>query len=95
MRLINSKPTFLTLYILLFLDKSSAQQGRGRRKKTASLEAADQTDGSKGYKSDGGVGEKQDFKVNEEGRVVCPICDKTFKTVSRTLHMCLSQRNVR
>lgn len=85
----------LTVYILFFLDKSSAQQGRGRRKKTTSLEAADQTDGSKGYKSDGGVGEKQDFKVNEEGRVVCPICDKTFKTVSCTLHTCLSQRNVR
>lgn len=63
-------------------DKSSAQAGRGRRTKNASLEATVQTSKTRASKApeDAG-GEKQDFKVNEDGRYVCPICDKTFKTV--------------
>lgn len=67
-------------------DKSSAQVGRGRRTKSSSLVATVQTSKTRASKAaeDAG-GEKQDFKVNEEGRYVCPMCDKTFKTVSLSL----------
>lgn len=66
------------------LDKSGAQVGRSRRTKTTSLEGAEQTSRTRASKAvEDGAGEKQDFKVNEEGRYVCPMCDKTFKTVSR------------
>lgn len=67
-------------------DKSSGQAGRGRRAKSASLEATVQTSKTRASKAaeDAG-GEKQDFKVNEEGRYVCPMCDKTFKTVRLSL----------
>ncbi|XP_075880206.1 transcription factor E4F1 [Nelusetta ayraudi] len=62
-------------------DKCSAQVGRARRTKTSSLEAAEQTSRTRASKAaEDAVGEKQDFKVNEEGRYVCPMCDKTFKT---------------
>lgn len=69
-------------------DKRATQVGRGRKAKTASLEAsAEQTAGAREPKAaEEAVGEKQDFKVNEEGRYICPMCDKTFKTVSRSLH---------
>lgn len=72
--------------IALLSDKGSAQVGRGRRTKTSSLEAAEQTTRTRASKAaEDAVGEKQDFKVNEEGRYVCPMCDKTFKTVSLPL----------
>lgn len=86
------KKTTLLLNVLIakiaFLsDKCSAQVGRARRTKTSSLEAAEQTSRTRASKAaEDAVGEKQDFKVNEEGRYVCPMCDKTFKTVSRPLH---------
>lgn len=86
------KKTTLQLNVLIskiaFLsDKCSAQVGRARRTKTSSLEAAEQTSRTRASKAaEDAVGEKQDFKVNEEGRYVCPMCDKTFKTVSRPLH---------
>lgn len=44
---------------------------------------ANKTRASKAAEDAGG--EKQEFKVNEEGRYVCPMCDKTFKTVSFSL----------
>lgn len=73
--------------IAFLSDKCSAQVGRARRTKTSSLEAAEQTSRTRASKAaEDAVGEKQDFKVNEEGRYVCPMCDKTFKTVSRPLH---------
>lgn len=66
-------------------DNSSAQTGRGRRTKSTSLEATVQTNKARASKAaEDSSGEKQEFKVNEEGRYICPMCDKTFKTVSRS-----------
>lgn len=53
--------------------------GRGRRKKVASPKVTDQSDGTEGSTSDS---EKVVYKINPDGRYVCQLCEKTFKTVS-------------
>lgn len=74
---------FFSFFILT--DVSDAQLGRGRRKKTASLKVSDQSDETEGVVSDSGDSDKLMYKVNTEGRYICYLCKKTFKTVS--LHL--------
>ncbi|XP_031586441.1 transcription factor E4F1 [Oreochromis aureus] len=63
-------------------DVSDAQLGRGRRKKTASLKVSDQSDETEGVVSDSGDSDKLMYKVNTEGRYICHLCKKTFKTTN-------------
>lgn len=57
--------------------------GRGHRKKTASLKATDLPHGTEGSLSDNAAEtEKLDYKVNPEGRYVCDLCERTFKTAN-------------
>ncbi|XP_041851995.1 transcription factor E4F1 isoform X2 [Melanotaenia boesemani] len=63
-------------------DESSGFLGRGRRKKTASLKVTDQPDGAEGFLSDGADSDKLTYKVNQDGRYICQLCDKTFKTAN-------------
>ncbi|XP_047427831.1 transcription factor E4F1 isoform X1 [Mugil cephalus] len=63
-------------------DESSDLLGRGRRKKIASLKASDQSDGAEGSVSDNASGDKLIYKVNQEGRYICQLCEKTFKTTN-------------
>ncbi|XP_059203233.1 transcription factor E4F1 isoform X1 [Centropristis striata] len=63
-------------------DESSGSLGRGRRKKTVSVKAADHSDGTDGSLSDIADGNKSVYKVNHEGRYICELCDKTFKTTN-------------
>ncbi|XP_029997503.1 transcription factor E4F1 isoform X2 [Sphaeramia orbicularis] len=63
-------------------DESSSQVGRGRRKKTASVKVTDQSDGTEGSISDNADSEKLVYKVNPDGRYICYLCEKTFKTTN-------------
>ncbi|CAJ1076509.1 transcription factor E4F1 isoform X1 [Xyrichtys novacula] len=63
-------------------DESGGILGRGRRKKTVSLKVADQSDKTDGSLSDNADGEKPVYKVNSEGRYICQLCEKTFKTTN-------------
>ncbi|RVE69467.1 hypothetical protein OJAV_G00078240 [Oryzias javanicus] len=54
--------------------------GRGRRKKTASLKVTEQSDGAEGYASDGA--DKSSYKLSQDGRYICSLCNKTFKTTN-------------
>uniref|UniRef100_UPI0037E6FB22 transcription factor E4F1 n=1 Tax=Semicossyphus pulcher TaxID=241346 RepID=UPI0037E6FB22 len=63
-------------------DESSGTLGRGRRKKTSSLKATDQSDETEGSVSDGAIFDKPVYKVNQEGRYICQLCEKTFKTTN-------------
>ncbi|KAI3359877.1 hypothetical protein L3Q82_014226, partial [Scortum barcoo] len=63
-------------------DESSGLLGRGRRKKTVSLKATDQSDGTEGSISDNTDSDKHVYKVNQEGRYICQLCEKTFKTTN-------------
>lgn len=63
-------------------DKNSGLLGRGHRKKTTSHKVTEQTDGSDSPVSDNAVDDKHLYKVNQEGRYICQLCQKTFKTVS-------------
>ncbi len=65
-------------------DESSGLLGRGRRKKTVSLKVYDQSDETEQSISDNADSNKQLYKVNQEGRYICHLCEKTFKTVSDT-----------
>ncbi|XP_040047234.2 transcription factor E4F1 isoform X2 [Gasterosteus aculeatus] len=57
--------------------------GRGRRNKTVSLKVTDHSDGTEGSLSDNADSEnKTVYKVTEEGRYICQLCDKTFKTTN-------------
>lgn len=78
-------------YFVFFshIDKSSVLLGRGRRKKITSLKVTDQTDGTEGSISDNAVSDKNVYKVNQEGRYICQLCEKTFKTVCHTFHLCV------
>ena len=69
-------------------DESDGLLGRGRRRKIASLKVTDQSDGTEGSISDSADSEKPVYKVNQEGRYICQLCEKTFKTVSVTFHFC-------
>uniref|UniRef100_A0A087XT33 Transcription factor E4F1 n=2 Tax=Poecilia formosa TaxID=48698 RepID=A0A087XT33_POEFO len=56
--------------------------GRGHRKKIASIKVTDQSDKSATFESENADGEQQTFKVNQEGRYICHLCEKTFKTTN-------------
>ncbi|TNN66144.1 Transcription factor E4F1 [Liparis tanakae] len=57
--------------------------GRGRRKKVVSLKVTDHSDGTEGSLSDNADGDnKPVYKVTQEGRYICQLCDKTFKTTN-------------
>uniref|UniRef100_A0A3Q4G4M0 E4F transcription factor 1 n=1 Tax=Neolamprologus brichardi TaxID=32507 RepID=A0A3Q4G4M0_NEOBR len=51
-------------------------------KKTASLKVSDQSDETEGVVSDSGDSDKLMYKVNTEGRYICHLCKKTFKTTN-------------
>lgn len=72
----------LLILSLFHTDKSSNLLGQGRRKKIPSHKITEQTDGTEGSLSDSAVSDKQVYKVNQEGRYICQLCEKTFKTVS-------------
>ncbi|XP_037648009.1 transcription factor E4F1 isoform X1 [Sebastes umbrosus] len=62
---------------------SSGTLGRGSRKKVVSLKVTDHSDGTEGSLSDNADSDlKPVFKVNQEGRYICQLCDKTFKTTN-------------
>ncbi|XP_053194163.1 transcription factor E4F1 [Scomber japonicus] len=63
-------------------DESSGQLGRGRRKKIAALKVTEQSDGTEGSISDNADSDKLIYKVNQEGRYICQLCEKTFKTTN-------------
>ncbi|XP_010792595.1 transcription factor E4F1 [Notothenia coriiceps] len=64
-------------------DESSGTFGRGRRKKIVSPKVNDQSDGTEGSLSDNAESDKSVvYKVNQEGRYICQLCDKTFKTTN-------------
>lgn len=67
---------------LFYTDKSSNLLGQGRRKKIPSHKITEQTDGIEESLSDNAFCDKQVYKVNQEGRYICHLCEKTFKTVS-------------
>ncbi|KAF3846411.1 hypothetical protein F7725_003489, partial [Dissostichus mawsoni] len=72
-------------------DESSGTFGRGRRKKIVSPKVNDQSDGTEGSLSDNAESDKSVvYKVNQEGRYICQLCDKTFKTVSPKMYLCLT-----
>lgn len=70
----------MLVFNVLLLDESSSLLGRGRRKKIASHKVTDQSDLTEGSMSDNA--DSVVYKVNQEGRYICQLCDKTFKTVS-------------
>ncbi|XP_069569589.1 transcription factor E4F1 [Brachyistius frenatus] len=63
-------------------DDSCGMMGRGRRKKIASLKVTDRTEGSISDNADSADSDKLIYKVNQEGRYVCQLCEKTFKTTN-------------
>ncbi|XP_010728987.3 transcription factor E4F1 [Larimichthys crocea] len=63
-------------------DESSGQLGRGRRKKNAVPKVTDQSDGTEGSISDNADSDKRVYKVNQDGRYICQLCEKTFKTTN-------------
>lgn len=65
-------------------DEKSGPMGRGHRKKILSVKVSDQSDKSEGIFSENADGEQQTFKVNQDGRYICHLCEKTFKTVRQT-----------
>uniref|UniRef100_A0A8C5F7A0 E4F transcription factor 1 n=1 Tax=Gadus morhua TaxID=8049 RepID=A0A8C5F7A0_GADMO len=57
--------------------------GRGQRRRTASAKACERVvHSSKPQLSDTSDNSKQAYEVNEAGRYVCYMCDKTFKTTN-------------
>ncbi|XP_026181232.1 transcription factor E4F1 isoform X2 [Mastacembelus armatus] len=63
-------------------DESRTRLGRGCRKKIASQKITEQSDASEGSISVNGDTDKPVYKVNPEGRYICQICEKTFKTTN-------------
>ncbi|XP_020491877.2 transcription factor E4F1 isoform X2 [Labrus bergylta] len=63
-------------------DESIDVLGRGRRKKIVSHKATEQSDGTEGSISDNADGDKPVYKLNSDGRYICQLCDKTFKTTN-------------
>ncbi|XP_037544284.1 transcription factor E4F1 [Nematolebias whitei] len=63
-------------------DESGAQLGRGHRKKVASVKVAEKSDQCVGFTSDGADGDRMTYTVNEVGRFICSLCEKTFKTTN-------------
>ncbi|XP_068434924.1 transcription factor E4F1 isoform X2 [Clinocottus analis] len=57
--------------------------GRGRRKKVVSPKVPEHSDGTEGSLSDNADSDKQQvYKVTQEGRYICQLCNKTFKTTN-------------
>lgn len=79
---LNSIPCILYCLFPLTVEKSSGLLGRGHRKKITSHKLSEQTDGSDSSVSDSAADDKHLYKVNQEGRYICQLCQKTFKTVS-------------
>uniref|UniRef100_A0A3B3XQ45 Transcription factor E4F1 n=1 Tax=Poecilia mexicana TaxID=48701 RepID=A0A3B3XQ45_9TELE len=69
-------------YFVLHADERNGPMGRGHRKKIASIKVTDQSDNSATFESENADGEQQTFKVNQEGRYICHLCEKTFKTTN-------------
>ncbi|XP_026218572.1 transcription factor E4F1 [Anabas testudineus] len=63
-------------------DESSSQLGRGRRKKTATHKVTELPDVTEGSVSENADSDKLVYKVNQEGRYICQLCEKTFKTTN-------------
>ncbi|KAM8724546.1 transcription factor E4F1 [Acanthopagrus schlegelii] len=65
-------------------DQSSAPLGRGRRKKIISLKATNQSDGTaeRSIAQSAAVSDRHVYEVNQDGRYICQLCDKTFKTTN-------------
>ncbi|KAM3598413.1 uncharacterized protein V6R79_017698 [Siganus canaliculatus] len=63
-------------------DENSDLLGRGRRKKIVSLKVTEQSDGTEESTSDSAASDKHTFRVNPEGRYICQVCEKTFKTAN-------------
>ncbi|XP_044036896.1 transcription factor E4F1 [Siniperca chuatsi] len=63
-------------------EESSSLLGRGRRKKIVSPKVTDHSDGTEGSISDNADSDKHVYKVNHDGRYICQLCDKTFKTTN-------------
>nr|XP_020472001.1 transcription factor E4F1 isoform X2 [Monopterus albus] len=61
---------------------SSSLLGRGRRKKIASQKLSDQSDVAEGLVSDNADSDKPVYEMNHEGRYICQLCQKTFKTTN-------------
>ncbi|XP_028267992.1 transcription factor E4F1 isoform X2 [Parambassis ranga] len=61
-------------------DESSGPLGRGFRKKTASFKVSNHPEGTDKSISDNAASDKLTYKVNQEGRYLCQLCEKTFKT---------------
>uniref|UniRef100_A0A3B4B935 C2H2-type domain-containing protein n=1 Tax=Periophthalmus magnuspinnatus TaxID=409849 RepID=A0A3B4B935_9GOBI len=60
--------------------------GRGQRRKRPSHKATNQSHRTDRSPSDSGAEtDKNDYTVNTDGRYLCGVCEKTFKTVSYTL----------
>lgn len=76
-------------FVCFHTDESSSILGRGRRKKIVSPKGIDQSDGTEGSISDNNDSDKPVYKVNQVGRYICQLCEKTFKTVSHTCHLCV------
>lgn len=65
-----------------FLHTDDDCLGRGRRKKTASRKVTIHSHEDKDLSDSAVENEKNDFKVNTEGRYLCHLCEKTFKTAN-------------
>ncbi|XP_056144033.1 transcription factor E4F1 [Lampris incognitus] len=63
-------------------DEAGGQLGRGRRKRIASSKAVEQSGVLKEEKSDCTDSAMAVYKVNQEGRYICQLCEKTFKTTN-------------
>ncbi|XP_061741191.1 transcription factor E4F1 isoform X2 [Nerophis ophidion] len=61
-------------------NESKVALGRGCRRKTTSQKAPEESKMPEKPISDSGESDKIVYKVNQEGRYICPLCEKTFKT---------------
>ncbi|KAM3863881.1 transcription factor E4F1 [Diretmus argenteus] len=63
-------------------DEPRGLLGRGRRKRIASSKATDRPEGTEEHTSDSGDNSKPIYKVDQQGRYLCQLCEKTFKTTN-------------
>ncbi|XP_028310110.1 transcription factor E4F1 isoform X2 [Gouania willdenowi] len=62
-----------------FIEVNRVLLGRGRRKKIVSPKVIDQSDVIEEPSSDS---DKLIYKINQDGRYICQLCEKTFKTIN-------------